>query len=649
MALSSRTKSSAETGIQPEPVSTASVTSTVRAGSLMSYIHRWKGITADRLVITTIQGYKLPFVKPVPFQTKEPKPKQFSETEQQQIQSCLSRMLSIGAILKVESIAGQFLSPIFVIPKPDGTGRFILNLKKLNTYMETSHFKMEDYRTVSQLLQPNDFMAKIDLQDAYYLIPIADKDKKFLRFRYNEHYYEFQCMPFGLSTAPRVFTKLMKPVLAILREKGHKIVAYLDDLLLLGKSAFEVNCIVTDCLGLLSYLGLIINEKKSELEPQQNLEYLGFVFDSIKMSMSLPKRKVISISKLLKSLLRSKTITIQFLSEVLGTLVAATPAVSYSLVYTKQLEMEKSEALIRTKGLYTGTLVLSTESRGDIRWWLDKLPNSSNSIKRDCYEFLLTTDASNSGWGCEFNNAVTRGFWTAQQKGIHINTLELLAIELSLNSFCSHLTNCNILLRVDSTTAISYVNKKGGCRSKACLNVAKNIWKWCEVRNIWVFATYINTKQNVIADNASRSELDENDFSLDSPSFQKIVSCFGTLIIDLFATHVTTKCDQFFSWFPDPLSSGVDAFTYKWPDFSYAFPPFLLIGRVLIKVIEEKAKGILVVPQWKSQAWFPIFNKLIVSDVLVLRKSEFKLICPYDDRPHPLSSELTLLAAVISG
>jgi len=79
---------------------------------------------------------------------------------------------------------------------------------------------------------------------------------------------------------------------------------------------------------------------------------------------------------------------------------------------------------------------------------------------------------------------------------------------------------------------------------------------------------------------------------------------------DNFASHVTTQCQQFYSWFPDPLATGVDAFTFNWSDFFYAFPPFNLISRVLRKIVEDNASGVVVVPIWPAQPWYPLFMEL---------------------------------------
>jgi len=93
---------------------------------------------------------------------------------------------------------------------------------------------MEDYRTACDLLKKNSFMAVVGQKDAYHLVPIAEHCRKYLRFEWLGKLYEYTCLPFGLNVGPRVFTKLMKPVLNSLREDGYFSCSNLDDNLLLG-------------------------------------------------------------------------------------------------------------------------------------------------------------------------------------------------------------------------------------------------------------------------------------------------------------------------------------------------------------------------------------------------------------------------------
>lgn len=95
---------------------------------------------------------------------------------------------------------------------------------------------MENLNHLLDLLSVGQYMTTIDLKDAYFTIPIHNEHSKYLRFEWKATLFEFTCLPFGLSSAPRVFTKVMKPIGAELRSKGITIVIYLDDLAILSPS-----------------------------------------------------------------------------------------------------------------------------------------------------------------------------------------------------------------------------------------------------------------------------------------------------------------------------------------------------------------------------------------------------------------------------
>ena len=191
----------------------------------------------------------------------------------------IGKLLDKKAISKCNSVHGQFLSPFFLVPKPDGTNRFIINLKELNTFITTNHFKLEDLRTAIKMLTPGMFMSTIDLKDAYFTVPVHKNSRKYLHFCFENQLFEFVCLPFGLSVSPYIFTKIMKPVLSTLREKGFISVNYLDDCLLMGKSRKECKRNIECTLQTLKSLGFHINNEKCQLEPQKTCKFLGFILN----------------------------------------------------------------------------------------------------------------------------------------------------------------------------------------------------------------------------------------------------------------------------------------------------------------------------------------------------------------------------------
>ena len=85
--------------------------------------------------------------------------------------------------------------------------------------------------------------------------------------------------------------------------------------------------------------------------------------------------------------------------------------------------------------------------------------------------------------------------------------------------------------------------------------ISNSLWKWLEKKNLYVFASYIKSSENIEADKESRSLKDETEFELNSIIFNKIVNTFGKPQIDLFASRDNTKCNTFVSWRKDPDSS----------------------------------------------------------------------------------------------
>lgn len=148
-----------------------------------------------------------------------------------------------------------------MVPKKTGGYRPILNLKNLNSHIRFEHFKMEGMDSVRHLIRPGDWMVKFDLKDAYLSVPVCLEHQPFLCFRWRDICYQFTCLAFGLSPAPRLFTKLLKPVIGALRRKGIRLVIYLDDIIFMNESREGVIADVSTAIDLLTSLGFLINWK----------------------------------------------------------------------------------------------------------------------------------------------------------------------------------------------------------------------------------------------------------------------------------------------------------------------------------------------------------------------------------------------------
>jgi len=205
-----------------------------KAGDIQHCLTSWRDITSDKTILQTVIGATIDFNETP--QLGCPSPTQFSDHEIEIIDREIAIMLSKNIIEVARHTEGEVISHIFTRPKKDGCHRVILNLKGLNEYVIYRHFKMETLGSNVKLVEKDCFMASLDLKDAYYSVAVAKPDRKFLRFLWKGVRYQYTCLPNGLSSCPRVFTKLLKPPLKRLRKLGHIIASYIDDLFLQGKT-----------------------------------------------------------------------------------------------------------------------------------------------------------------------------------------------------------------------------------------------------------------------------------------------------------------------------------------------------------------------------------------------------------------------------
>ncbi|XP_067217303.1 uncharacterized protein [Linepithema humile] len=496
-----------------------------------------------------------------------------------------------------------------------------------------------------------DYLASIDLEDAYLLVPVHQNDRKFLRFRFLGHLYQFRVLPFGLASAPYIFTKILRPVAYFLRVKGFSSVIYLDDFLFIAPSHNQCRKNIKATRQLLLSLGFLINERKSVSTPTSSCRFLGFIFNTSSFTVSIPPDRREKLFQRSLDILARSSCKIRYLASFIGSLISVCPAVQYGMLHTKILERIKFLALTSTEGDFEAQMSLPSSIREDLHWWKNIFADKSqeNPIRSGLFDLEIFSDAFLTGWGAVCSKGRSHGFWSPEEKHFHINYLELLAVFHALRCFAAHLSNSSVLLRVDNSTALSYINRMGSIRFPLLSNLAREIWMWCADRNIFIYAAYIPSAQNCEADAESRVVSEGTEWTLDHRYFSIINHRFGQFDIDLFASSINNKCVRFVSWLPDPLAEAVDAFSLHWGSFYfYAFPPFILILKVLRKIISDEAEGVVVVPWWPVQPWFPLFNRIIVSRPICFNPNINMLSSPFR-KFHPAWDRITLIAARLSG
>ena len=597
----------------------------------------WGDISGDKWVLDTVSaGLAIPLPE-LPAQGPETYP--FSKLQGYQADLILKDFLAKGFIQQAIPCTGQFISPYFLVDKASGEPRFILDLSWLNKNIPDLPFKLESLDNVQSLLEQGAWMAKLDLQDAYYSVRIRSQDRKLLRFWWGGVLMEFLVMPNGLKCAPYVFTMVLKPIVGYLRSLGLRLIIYLDDLWVTSKDQALLQEQMHLAVATFQRLGFQINRKKSVLIPGQELEFLGFIIHSPSLTYRFRQEKLDQILSLCRDLYQQEEVVIRDLARLLGLLQAADRALVVARLHYRSLQCHQIRAIyqlmqepsrlpmhVNLKHCYSMSCRLPEVARKELKWWLDNLLLlPPGKIREQECDLELFSDACLTGWGAECGGEGIQGKWGPPQQGLDINHLEFLAVTKALDYFTTRLKGVRVKVRVDNETVKWYVKKMGGTKSWSLVELALAFWELALSRDLQIEVEYISTKENLAADLYSRVTMDPRlVWSLNEQVFRNLALRWGQPSIDLFASAGNKKVPRYLSWLRDELAVGQDAFSHNWgrEDLPYAFPNFNAIARVLdyLRKFPETVL-ILIAPVWRTRPWYPMILELLV-DVPLLSESE---------------------------
>ena len=218
-----------------------------------------------------------------------------------------------------------FYGRLFCVRKASGGWRPVLDLSTLSLFLEKVKFKMETPASIREAIRPGDWAASIDLTDAYFHIPIFPGDRKYLRFTWEGRVFGFRVLPFGLSLAPWLFTRVVREFILRLRESGIRIHVYLDDWLVLASQKDLCASHVLRVLEQARSLGFRENEMKSELTPSQSFVFLGMRFDTVNMLVFPPEERIAKLLETILTLSRRESASVRALAGLLGQMESLSP------------------------------------------------------------------------------------------------------------------------------------------------------------------------------------------------------------------------------------------------------------------------------------------------------------------------------------
>ena len=614
---------------------------------LMSFAQEWDALTTDLYVRSIVRdGYRLELLSPPPLVTVPIPMNLFRDTEHSRsLRREITTLLDKRAIeeLDPQSLSPGFYSRIFLVPKTDGSYRPVFDLKSLNHFVQKEKFKMTTPRTVTNAMHKGDWAVSIDLKDAYFHVPIHVRSRRLLWFAVATNdglrVFQFRALPFGLTSAPRVFTKVILPVGHHAHLHAVCLLQYLDDWLLRSPNKLLLAQQTSWLLDIIRRVGFVLNVPKSQLVPTQRLIHIGVEYHLDLGLMFPPMNRVQKFEDRIATLLSVSVTTAYFLLSLLGLLSSATDAIPLGRLHLRPLQLY----LLTHWSPVSRNLKALIPVKHDLldhhlRWWLDrKCTRAGMLLDIPEAQARLFTDASESGWGAHLDDHQTSGSWSTREATLHINHLEMLAVLYALRAFRVQLTGLTVQLMSDNSSVVSYIRKQGGTVSVSLYRLTREVLLLARDAQITLLAKHIPGDRNALADLLSRmNKIVHTEWTLHQSVFKALCITWDTPNLDLFATRLNNRLPVFVSPMADPLAVDVDAMSMSWKGmYAYAFPPFVMLGRVLEKVLKDHpCEMILVAPKWPNQSWYARLLDLLVDFPLVLPLREDLLFQPHNHQRH---------------
>ena len=419
---------------------------------------------------------------------------------------------------------------IGAVPKPDGGVRPIIDCcrpdkKSVNNYCSgiEETFTFKSVENVLALLQPNDFMAVIDIKSAYRAVSIHPENKKYMGLRWDiqgkEVFIEDSRLFFGLSLGLMVFNSISNFVYSILTDVYNlQAVNYLDDFLALGHTKEEAQFAQNIVIKTLRYLGFYISWAKVT-PPSKVCRYLGLDIDSIEMELRLPKDKLEKMIFSVSNFKEKNSISKQELESLGGLLSHCSHFVDGGRTHSRRFyDLYK---IILNNNLKR--IKLGLAAKEDLKWWANfaKTFNGKKKIIYPEYELPLVSDSSLKGFAIYKGEEWLAGSWDDSlildndkcnhiisspsfdnYNKTNINELELWPIISGLRVWYPDLKGKSVSIFTDNTQ-VYHMIRKGTSSNKTCMQWLREIFWICKIYQIRLVPYYINTK-NLVADTLSR-------------------------------------------------------------------------------------------------------------------------------------------------
>jgi ribonuclease HI len=589
----------------------------------------WGQIGGEKLVV---QGVLEDWEDgPPPQQLDPPHQSVYRGGKDIQMKKELQEEVDLGIARWCPQEEARYILRSFIIPKVGGDFRKILDCTPINGYIKARKFKMEDQTAVVQVLQQGMWAVTVDITKAFHHIRVGEGLRPFLCTEYNGQCVQYLAMPFGLKSAPRVFSKIIHHCISIARRQWPQLtfIQYMDDVLVLALQRTDLDQSVPQFIQFLKDLGWLISDKKSKLIPTQCFQYLGWQWSTINMNVRLTTEKNNALKKAVRQWIsyanQNRIVPVRALASVIGRLSQTRLQNRNASLYLSFMNNLKVKA-VKAVG-WEGHVKMNRTVLKDLLWWKQVLrENAPASLKEPTVQMEMWTDASPSGWGAVVVLPQRKIFAQGQWKNTwSSNKRELVAVQFAMRFFAK-LPQTQLVqhwrIHSDNKTTVYNINRRA-CAISLVIPM-RNLFNEMVRRNKTLTAVYVKGTSNSEADSLSRLAR-SGDYSLKEGILQKIQDSLGiTIGCDLFANRRNKQHARYATLsLTDKQAMARDGMSIPWKglEMPLIHPPIPLIQRCLNKIREEKIKAVVIAPHWQGQ-WWSTALKAISLRVVILGEAQ---------------------------
>ena len=486
----------------------------------------------------------------------------------------------------------------------------------------TIECKLDSIYNALSLLEKGDHMSKLDDKSGFLQINFDKASQELSHVKWGKEVFEFYGAIFGVSRVPADFQLVNSCVVSFLRKTGIPVTLYLDDRLVIEKGITKTelneiksgkrapkNVWLTHAMILAS--GGYISKKKSTFVCKTRLEFLGFIIDTMKQTVEIPKEKWDRVQSTIGKMIKDESVTFKELEKLQGTLCSFMVVITNMQLYIRRIteKMKHMAAKNQMQAKLDDRILDELEIWQSLRDGAIKLERAWLDPEPTIVETKISTDASTSNGGWVESDGTERTIpWTADEAKLHITLKEAIIIKKYLKENSEFVKNKRITFLCDNEGVCNTFEK--GSKDPSLNDEIREIrLLGCKLNAVLQIEWVSTTVQK--ADKASRT-IDLREEILVDEAFKRIQEKYNICcLVDLCATFANRKCEDYFSRYKEERAKGQNAFSYVGNNqMVYAFPPKAIATQLFIKLIKQKTPFLGVYHKYQEQPlWISLAPK----------------------------------------